>query len=397
MRQRIWLHLCWAALAACGCAEPFVFLGNDVTDFAVAGAAADDHAADGNGASGGAESFRVSGSVGRGEYKLFELGSAEAGDEWTISVPFGARGDLIAVLLDANDNLLMREYVSLGQPLRHVMRESTSRTRLGVMLSTSGVAGGFSLDVAVRRAVGAPAPRPQVVWLNFGSAADVRVHRRDNLSFSAFDAAVLGESYVGQTQAIKDAIVRAVREDYQDYNIEIRTSDEGPQPAGSVTVLHFGSYDSSLLGLADEVDNYNATLSQNAIIFIQSFAVYQTMLLSPEEMGVMIANVASHELGHLLGLYHTKDVTDVMDTTGTAWDLAANQGFARAALDPSVFPTGWEDSPTLLEQTLGVSEAAAKGLSAARIMKRPELLWARQFAQSEIPHTCGTCIDPDRP
>ena len=59
---------------------------------------------------------------------------------------------------------------------------------------------------------------------------------------------------------------------------------------------------------------------------MEAFASYGTMKLEPAEFAVAIANVASHELGHLLGLPY-EDPDDVMDTTGLAWDLAGEQWF----------------------------------------------------------------------
>lgn len=336
----------------------------------------------------------VSGNLrGEGSYQIFELGAGSAGDQWTIR-PNGLLGSPFVVgLFDRQFNLVRRLYMGNGSRLTHTLRAATDQLKLGVMVPV-GQAGGrfrFEAELSSRNAV--PAPRPQTVWLNFSSASDLKVHTRSPVTFAAFDAAMIGDAYAGHTDTIKRTIVAEMQADYAAYNITIISSDDAPAPSGPHSVVHFGGDVSGLLGLADSVDAYNADDSQNAIVYIDSFAAYWTMRLTPEEMGLMIANVASHELGHLLGLYHTKDPEDVMDTTGTAWELAANQSFGRALLEPSVFVTGYEDSPVLLRRTLGpAGTSTAKQLAAARIVL-PTGALIRRLAQKEVTYACGTCAE----
>jgi hypothetical protein len=214
----------------------------------------------------------------------------------------------------------------------------------------------------------------QVVYLNFAGGQDVQVQSRGPISFGAFDAAVLGAAYVTQTQRLKDVIVATMRERYALYEVEFLTSDDGPPPAdGQYSAVHFGGYDNVLLGLADGVDMYNEIPVQDAIIYVERFAPYQVMEMTPEELGVMIGNVASHELGHLLGLYHTSNADEVMDLSPSAWDLAGPQAFARAALEHTVFPTGAENTPRLLEETVGLRPEPAVAKSATLLsIARPK-------------------------
>ena len=342
----------------------------------------------------------VSGSVsGKGSYQLLDLGPGTAGQKWTVtmqSVPLSA-GSFTVVLFDADLDLLMRAVLSPQNSLEHVLRLDTRQVILGVMPSYGSSGGQFGFDVRLADAGSPPAPSPQVVYLNFGAGQSVRVHRRSAISFAPFDAGLLGEMYAGRTAEIKQAIIDTVREDYAPYNVFLLTSDDGAPPTdGPYATIHFGGSDSALLGLADNVDMYNSDPGQTAVVYVESFAIYQVMGLAPDEMGRMIGNVASHELGHLLGLYHTKDPDEVMDSTGSAWDLAGDQTFHRGPLEESVFATGMENSPRLLEQTVGLrSESAvfsSKQLDAAKRLRYKAI---RDFVSGELRCRCGNCLNPD--
>jgi hypothetical protein len=344
---------------------------------------------------------RFQGSLVSGDdYRLVELGPAAAGEQWTVA-NLNARlvGDaFLVVLLDSDYDLLRRQVIAGGTSLAHIVRADTATLYLGVASAYGTDGGDFRLEVGGRAGAAIPNPQAQVVWLNFGGAADLRVHARDAISFEPFDAASLGSAYAGATEVVKAAIVATVQEDYGRYNVTVLTSDDGPPPDGPYATVHFGSYDAQLLGLADNVDQYNADPWQNAIIYVDDFADFAVMGLSDEEMGQMVGNVASHEFGHLLGLFHTQIPADLMDTTGTAWDLADDQAFTRARLEPSVFPIGFEDSPARLAETIGVVAAPeegrlAKPLGAERMVRKAAV---RRLAKDVLRGRCGTCLELDR-
>lgn len=401
-RFSFWLCAGTLALALLGCAPDLVS-----TDNGVVGTVGDALAGDGTSTptmpAASAlipnASATINGSViGTGNYQLYDLGPGDLGDEWFVSMQqlLTSSAPFTVVLLDADYDLLMRARVSTSSSLEHTTRADTPHVYLGVMPAYGSSGGDFRFNVSVAGDTFVPPPRQQVVYVDFGPAYDVRVHRRNPISFPAFDAAVLGDSYVGHTQWIKDTIIAAMLEDYADFDVVILSSDDGPPPSGEHSTVYLGESDDRLLGLADNVDMYNTDAVQNAAVYIESFGNYAVMRLEPDEMGVMIGNVASHELGHLLGLYHTKDPTEIMDSTGSAWELATDQSFKRGPLEDTVFATGMENTPRLLEQTVGLCSKAPAG--SAKLLdsaKRQRYAAIRAFAREEIRCQCGTCLNPD--
>jgi hypothetical protein len=78
-------------------------------------------------------------------------------------------------------------------------------------------------------------------------------------------------------------------------------------------------------------------------------------VLTTEQLGTAIGNIASHELGHLLGLHHVADPTDIMDTTGAPPTLYADQAFLDSILFDAIFPIGTQDSWLLLLEIIGLA------------------------------------------
>lgn len=337
--------------------------------------------------------------VGSNDYQLFDLSAIGAGSRCAVLTDLTVNRDsFLVVFLDEQLDLLYRGKATYHSGFDHLARDGAIPRYLGVTPAYSTGGGDFAIELTVRHNQAVPAPAQQVVWVNFAGGSGVTVHGRSPISFPAFDAGTLGLAYRGRTDAMKATIIQAMRHDYAPYNVVILSSDETSRPAGPHAVVHIGGSDSRLLGLADHVDQYNESLSDTAVVYVEGFADFSVMLLEPDEMAQMIGNTASHELGHLLGLFHTTSHVDLMDTTGSAWDLVRDQAFSRGALEPSVFPTGFENSPARLFETVGANpdpaakQAATSSLDADQLLRKAEL---RSLIQNDLRCRCGNCLNPD--
>lgn len=331
---------------------------------------------------------------GRGTYQLFSIPSVASGEAWRIEGI--SAGSFTVALFDDDMNLLARTGTISAAPLLHITRRDTPRAYVGVMPAIGAGAGHFRLRVVRQTGQAIPPPRGQVIYLNFAGGQGVRVHTRGATSFPAFDAGVLGPAYEGTTDAVRRAAIATIREDYGPYDVTILSSDEGPPPGDvAYSTVHFGGSDPSLLGLADNVDRYNQDPAQAAMVFVETFGAFASMELSPDEMGLMIGNVGSHELGHMLGLFHTANPDDIMDTTGSAWDLAGAQTFMTVTLEPTVFATGNENSPMILEETVGRRPDAPPLDPPSASPKNSRSKTIRRFAREQLRWSCGLCLNPD--
>jgi hypothetical protein len=302
----------------------------------------------------------VRGSLSSSEVDVYDVGPVDAGDRvYAEMIPDdGLRGamglfdgDGAALLINDHRNT----YLGRTEPYADVVvRRSADHCYIALSV-TPGYesAGGYSLVVRRTPDAPLPAPRPDQVLLVFSGGAGVRIGSRSAVEVPEFYASSIDPRFAGTTEELIAEVVQRVREDFIGYDVEIRSTSEGAIDDGEVTKVYFGTFDAALLGVAEGVDEFNATRAQSAIIFTDTFQAFARLDPSVSELAQALANVASHEIGHLLGLVHTRDPVGVMDVSASLSQLLLDQQFKRSPLDDLVFPLGSQDAAQLLLDTTG--------------------------------------------
>jgi hypothetical protein len=211
-----------------------------------------------------------------------------------------------------------------------------------------------------------------------------------------FDIAAVNQEFAGQTEAAIELLIQEVREDYAGLNVTFYRDTDPDRPTEGYTSIYFGTSDTRLLGLADSIDPYNGEVHQSAILYTDTFSLFNQLHPGFDGTVGVLANVTSHEAGHLLGLRHTADPSDLMDVTASARQMLADQYFKVANLHSSVLPFGVQDAPTMLEWSVGGQLSVRFRPESYRLYKTVEPGGADDFY---IPRSmlmdCG-CLDCER-
>lgn len=299
---------------------------------------------------------RIEGSL---DVDVFDLGPVQPGDRIVVEMtPDESLDGAIALFDDTGAALLINDhrnvYLGRSQPFVEVVIRRPGDACYVVAAATPGYNAWGDYTLLAYKADGTiPASRSDTILLVFSGGNGVTIGSRAPINVSPFDAADIDAKFTGQTGTLIRQIVSKVRADYAGLDIDILSTSEGARFENPMSRLFFGSFDAALLGVAEGVDEFNAARSQEAIVFTDTFEAFIRIQPTVTEMGQAIANVASHEIGHLMGLVHTKDAAGVMDVTASLNQLLEDQAFRRSALYSEVFPIGAQDAVQLLLDSLG--------------------------------------------
>lgn len=305
-------------------------------------------------------SATINGTITNAKANVFDLGPCAAGDRIVVTVdptlnspldPITAIFDAAGELFAFNDDVDMMSG-QLGSYIDEVVWDASDHFYLAISKFYRDSSGGdYQASVRIERGGTVQRPPVQVLLLDF-TGGSVTIPGEGTVTCTAFDAADIGPSYAGLTDQIKAKIAETVRQNYRNTGLQIVTSDDPPPAAGTFSTVRFGAYSADKFGIAQGVDQGNKNRCDDGVVFTDNFYVPFHTPPTADGIGIAIGNVAAHEAGHLLGLNHVADVTDLMDTTGTASTLLADQEFKTSPLDTSVFPFGSQNGPAMLNRVV---------------------------------------------
>lgn len=303
----------------------------------------------------------LSGTINGAEVDVYDLGPMSAGDRLKVRVvaATGSVLDPTLAIFDADEQVFaINDDIDLAggdfnSEVDDFIADAGDHYFVCITKFFTGSAGGaYVATIEITRGGTAPTPPMQYLLLNFaGGLATIKGEGSFNLD--PFDAKDIDTAYDGHTAEIKQTITDTVKANFSATGIIIVTTDENPSlQEGTFSTLHFGAFSTTKFGVADDVDTGNRNRCDDGIIFTENFDDPFATQPSVEGIGIAIGNVAAHEAGHLLGLNHVADVTDLMDNTGSASTLLADQEFKTAPLSPSIFPFGDQNGVKLLDRVI---------------------------------------------
>lgn len=314
----------------------------------------------------GKNSVRFRGTITRANpLGWYDLGTLDPGDRVTVDVQrLNGNLDAVAAIFDTKDELIVQnddrapDGSNLNPLIDVVMPGASQQYFLGIIAYPGGSSSGdFETSVTIARGETPPVPRQQVLFLDWAGGAHIDVPNVGTYDLTPFSAEDVGLA-ASQSAPLKDRVQKIVEERYSGFNLIVLSSDHDAVPAYSHSTMYFGATNPDAFAISQQIDAFNSDPSDVAIVYTGTFKQAFGGHASFEQIAEALGNTVAHETGHLLGLVHTADCNDLMDTTCYNERLLTAQAFGTAKLDQSVWPFGVQNAIEILTWVLGLGSAA---------------------------------------
>jgi hypothetical protein len=292
---------------------------------------------------------------------VYALGDVKPGDRVYIDVHHTSGNlDAVAGLFDSRNYLIafnddrVPDGSNLDPLIGIVLPANEGNYYLGIVAYPSPpTTGNYEVTVQIQRNVGVPKPKEQTVFLNWAGGAHVVVPNVGQYDLKPFSAVDVGLTAT-DTVPLKQGVEQVVKERYTGFDLVVLNSDDEPEPTTPHSTVYFGGADARAFAISEEIDTFNQNPSDKTIVFVQSYQGAFASTPTRNELIQAVGNTVAHEIGHLLGLVHTHDCDDLMDTSCFNDRLLTPQEYKSAApLDSSVFPFGYQAAKEILTWLLG--------------------------------------------